>query len=64
MVVGQPSQTKECSKLREYNKCKPQNHRTGRQCCRQQWQQECNMATWEGTFLNERYRIYLVAERF
>ena len=22
------------------------------------------MATWEGTFLNGRYRIYLVAERF
>ena len=36
---------------------------SGRQCCRQQWLQECNMATWEGTFLKGRYRIYLVAER-
>ena len=64
VVVRQPSRTKECSKPREYNKCKAQHRQSGRQCCRQQWQQECNMATWEGTFLNGRYRIYLVAERF
>ena len=63
VVVRQPSWTKECSKPRAYNKCKAQHRRSGRQCCSQQWQQECNMATWEGTFLNGGYHIYLVAER-
>ena len=64
VVVRQPRRTKERSKPGEYNNCKAQHRRSGRRCSRQQLQQECSMATWEGTFLNGRYRIYLVAGRF
>ena len=63
-VTAQPRRMKERSKPGEYNNCKAQHRRSGRRCSRQQSQQECSMATWEGTFLNGRYRIYLVAERF